>query len=391
MSVDAVSFLKQVLKIRSINPPGNELPVARRLKDLLDEHGLENTLIEFDENRANLVAWLRGESIDPNRRVLALSGHMDVVPPGQVEWNYPPFDAVEQDGKIYGRGSSDMKGGLVGLVFAMIALKKSGVRLRGDVKLLASAGEEMGAVGAKLLAETGHMDDVDALIIAEPSNDNVVIAHKGALWVEITCYGQTAHGSTPKLGINAIEHMNRVITAILNDFHMEYSPDDLLGEPTCNIAVIEGGVKTNVVPDKCRVELDIRTVPSQKHEDVLRSLEKLIEGVKADCPELKAELRVFNDLPPIATAADHPFVRTVQDSTAQVYSQAKPIKGMSGYTDGAVLAPVERGVPAVIIGGGRIELAHQPNEYIDTDKFLQAIDLYKTIIVNYLGTETQES
>ncbi|QSO49370.1 M20 family metallopeptidase [Alicyclobacillus mengziensis] len=384
---DAKEVLKQIVQIPSINPPGDELPVAIVLKQLLDNYGIENRLIDLGDNRANLVAWLRAAEPFSNGPVLTLSGHMDVVPAGQVEWEFPPFDAREEDGKIYGRGTSDMKGGLVGLVFAMIELKEQGVRLQGDVKLLASAGEEAGAFGARKFVDMGYMDDVDALIIAEPSNENVFVAHKGALWVEITTYGKTAHGSTPELGVNAIEHMNRIVTGLFQNFNMEFSVDPLLGSPTWNIAVIEGGVKTNVVPDKCRIEIDIRTVPSQRHEDILDSLQEVLDAVQEESPQMKAEMRVINDLPPIYTDPSHPFVCMVRDATANVYGEQKPIKGMSGYTDGAVLSPVERGVPAVIIGGGRGELAHQPNEFINTDKFLRAIELYKDIIIRFVGVE----
>lgn len=382
----AVEFLREIIQIQSVNPPGNERDVAIALKGLLDQYRIENRLIDLGNNRANLIACLRGENRSPNKRILALSGHMDVVPPGQLSWEHDPFSCVIKGGKLYGRGASDMKGGLVGLVFAMLELKEEGARLGGDVKLLASAGEETGAFGAKQFFESGQMDDVTALLIAEPTRGDVVVAHKGALWVEVTCYGKTAHGSMPDLGVNAIIHMNRFLNAFFDTFRMMYNVDEMLGHPTFNVAVIEGGVKTNMVPDQCRVQIDFRTVPSQRHEQILCDLQLLIDNLYQEDTDCRAEIQVLNDLSAVGTPADHPFVQTVCVAAKEIFGCEPIIRGMNGYTDAAVLAPPERPIPLVIIGGGDERLAHQPNEYIEIDAFLRSIDLYKSIIRKYLGT-----
>ncbi|WP_067934682.1 M20 family metallopeptidase [Alicyclobacillus kakegawensis] len=384
MSREPVEFLKQIVRIPSVNPPGNEREVALALQVLLERYGLETRRTDFDGGRANLVAWLRGNHSGGGKRILGLSGHMDVVPPGQVPWCYDPFSAVEENGRIYGRGTSDMKGGLAALAFAMIELKEEGARLNGDVKLLASAGEEAGSVGAKRLFAAGEMDEVTALIIAEPTRDHIVVGQKGALWVEITCFGKTAHGSSPELGVNAIVHMHRIIDAFLNRFRMEYTPDDLLGHPTSNIAIIQGGVNTNVVPDHCRVQIDFRTVPSQKHERILQELNALIASVEPDCPGLHAELRVLNDLPSVRTRSDDPFLATVTEGYKEVFNAEPTIRGTNGYTDAAELIPPGHNKPFVIIGSGDDRLSHQPDESIEVERFLRSIELYKSMIRKYL-------
>jgi len=142
----AKSFLKDIIKIKSINPPGNETEVAEKLKSLFDEHGIEAQLVEYDKNRSNLITHLKGEKDGPT---LGLTGHMDVVPPGKIEWDYDPFGAEEEDGKIYGRGACDMKGGLAACALAMVLLKEEGFPKSGKITLLATVGEEAGAVGSR--------------------------------------------------------------------------------------------------------------------------------------------------------------------------------------------------------------------------------------------------
>ncbi|MCL6453332.1 MAG: M20 family metallopeptidase [Alicyclobacillus sp.] len=386
MSEEAIEFLKKLIRIRSINPPGNEGEVAQAIAELLVKHGLEAKCLELEEGRANLVGWLRGNSTSNRKRTLAVSGHMDVVPAGQIPWRHDPFSADEVDGKIYGRGTVDMKGGLAALVFAMLELKEEGAVLNGDVQLLATAGEEAGAVGSKRLYEAGYMDEVDALLVAEPTGGKIMVANKGVLWVEITTYGKTAHGSLPHAGINAIAHMSSILHALFHEFEMSYEPDPLLGGPTFSVDVIEGGVKTNVVPDRCRIEIDFRTVPSQKHEHILEELQRLIDGVRRSTPDLRAEMRVFNDLPSVRTDPEDPFVRIVQEAVQEVYGEERPLSGVTAYTDCSRLVPPgSKQQPFVIICGADTALAHQPDEYIEVETFLQSIQLYKTIMKKYLS------
>lgn len=383
----AVEFLESIVKLDSMNPPGNELPVAEQVKSLLDSHSIENEVFKFDDNRGNLVAWLRGEGDpnDPNRKVLGLSGHMDTVPVGEVEWEHGPFSAKQVDGKMYGRGTCDMKGGLTALLYAMIELKNEGVKLNGDVKLLACAGEEAGAVGAKRLYKEGQMKDVDALIIAEPTNDEICISEKGVLWLEITTFGKTAHGSTPQFGVNAINHMHRLLSALYDNFEMDVEADWLLGKPTYNVSVIKGGVGTNVVPDQCSVQIDIRTIPGQSHDEIFAQIEGIFNDVKAEVEDLQFEMKRINDLRAVETKPENDFVQMFKEEATSFFGKEKEFQGMIPYTDGAALIAEDDDVPLVIYGSADTKLAHQPNEYIEIDPFLKSIELYKQIIKKYLA------
>ena len=381
-SNQAVSLLKKIIQINSVNPPGNETLVANELKELLGDHDIKTELVEYSEGRSNLIATLNG---DAPGKVLGFTGHMDVVPPGQMEWEYDPFGAEEIDGKIYGRGSCDMKSGLMAFVLAMISLKEENVPLKGSIKLLATIGEETGAIGAGQLTEEGYADDLDALIVGEPSNNEIVTSHKGALWLEIITYGKTAHGSAPHLGINAVEHMNEIINQIQSDnFKLPYEYDELLKEPTFSVNAMHGGSSMNVIPDYCSLKLDIRTLPSQNHEEILENVHRMVELSKDRYPDLNAEIKVVADLEPVKTNIDDPFVDLVLKSSESVSGPRDEPKGFTGITDACAFKKSEKDFPIVVMGPGDIALAHQPNEYVEVEEYLNSIETYKEIAKRFL-------
>lgn len=198
---DHLQILKDIVEIKTVND--NEIEVAKYLKDLLEKHGIKADIDEIKghNNRANLIA-----SIGEGHPVVAISGHMDVVSEGDSNnWQFPPFELTEQDGFLYGRGTSDMKAGLAALVIAMIEINQSGALKQGTIKLMATAGEEMQQLGSEQLYKEGYMDDVDALVIAEPSESGIVYAHKGSMDYQIVSRGQAAHSSMPVVGQNAIK------------------------------------------------------------------------------------------------------------------------------------------------------------------------------------------
>lgn len=378
----AKSFLKDIIKVKSVNPPGNETEVANKLKDLFDEHGIETELVEYDENRASLIAYLKGEKNGPE---LGLTGHMDVVPPGENEWEHDPFGAEEEDGKIYGRGACDMKSGLVACAMAMLALKEEGLPHSGKITLFATVGEEAGAVGSRQLTEKGYADQLDALIIAEPTKNEIKISHKGALWPQIVTYGKTAHGSMPDSGINAVAHMSEIIHQILGEsFELKYEEDELLGGPTYSLDVIKGGSNTNVVPDQCFANIDIRTVPSQDHQQIIKQIEQVIETAKEKYPDLKGEIRILNDQSPVKTSSEDPFVKLIQE-VVKASNGSTELGGVTAYTDGSQFIHANKKFPIVVLGPGETSTAHQPDEYVEVDKYFDSIDLYKEIAKKFLA------
>ncbi|GMA47307.1 hypothetical protein GCM10025854_15570 [Tetragenococcus muriaticus] len=235
---EKVDLLQKMIEVKSVN--GNEKDVADILKKVLDDAGIQNELLPFGDNRANLIATL-----GQGHPVLAVSGHMDVVEVDKENWDTDPFELVEKDGMFYGRGVTDMKAGLAALVISMVELKEAGTPLNGTIKLLATSGEEVGQLGAEKLTDQGYVKDVDALLIAEPSGYRCVYANKGELNVTINSTGQAAHSSMPKAGINAVEHLLHVLSNIETKIKQatDSFENDVLGETIFNIDVINGETK----------------------------------------------------------------------------------------------------------------------------------------------------
>jgi succinyl-diaminopimelate desuccinylase len=276
-----------------------------------------------------------------------------------------------------------MKGGLVAMLAAMAALQKAGVALKGDLILSGVADEETGALGAKAWVQAGGLEGVGAIVIGEPTNLQPYIAEKGAFWLEITTYGKTAHGSMPDLGVNAVMHMMAALQA-LTCLSLPYQPHPLLDKPTMNVGTIIGGAKTNVVPDRCTVSIDLRTLPGMQHHDILQEIRQTLDGLREALPDLRYDVRVIAERAPVASDPQSPIVETALHILAARGRRETP-QATPGYaTDASVFQPAS-GAPFLIFGPGIPQLAHQPNEYIEIDTYLESIDLYCDLAVQYLS------
>jgi succinyl-diaminopimelate desuccinylase len=353
------------------NPPGNELPLARYLAERLRALGLEAEVLPITEARGNLLARVRGAGARPG---LALCGHLDVVPPGTAPWARDPFGGEVEGGRLHGRGSCDMKGGVAALVAAAAAVAGAGRPLAGDLVIALTAGEEGEALGAGHFVARGALAGCGGLLLAEPTGLEVLAAEKGVLWLEVTARGKAAHGATPHLGVNAVAAVADLLHAARR-WSLPHTPHPLLEGPTLNVGTIRGGVKTSMVPDRCTVTLDFRTVPGQNHQDLVARVRAACDRLAAGHPGLAWDLRVINELPPVETPVDAPLVRAAQEAAAAVTGERRPVRGAPYYTDGATLAPAF-GLPLVICGPGDPALAHQTDEWAPVGQLVQAADLY---------------
>ena len=377
---EIISVLQQMIRTKTVNAPGDEKPLAEYIKGILDAAGVECAVDDISPNRANVIGKISGSGEKP---ALLLNGHSDTVPPGDIEWEHSPYGGTLADGKIYGRGSSDMKGGLTAMLMAVCAVKKAGIPLRGDLIYTATAGEETDSVGAYRFVESGGLEGVGAIIIGEPSSCGVNIAEKGALWIELSTFGKTAHGAFPEKGVNAIVHMNALITELLA-YQFRYTENELLGAPTMNISTISGGVKTNVVPDKCSVTVDMRTVPGMDHKDIAADFEKIAAKLTRAIPGFKAEIKILNDRAAVETKSEHPFVRSAIRVIKDEFGRDAAATGVSFYTDASVFLPAS-GLPCIFYGPGDASMAHQPNEHVSVDNLMEAARFYCAMIEEYLG------
>lgn len=372
---DEVLFLQGLLKIDSTNPPGDETGMVKKLIERARSLDLETEIQPIAENRANLIIRLRGNRKKPP---FFFCGHMDTVGVGGVKWEFAPFSGKISEGKMYGRGASDMKSGLAAMIEAMGKLKqtKSSNEI-GDILLVATAGEEVDCLGAKHAVQSGIFNDAGAMVIGEPTNREVVVTHKGALWVKITTFGKTAHGSMPKHGVNAIAQMIKVISYLEETLLLPNIKSDMLGEPTVNIGTIHAGVQTNVVPDTCEMTIDVRTLPGMNHQSLLENLDQCISELG-----IEYQIDVVHNLAPLETKPDHQFVLAALEVNEKLTNRLSVAQGIHYYTDGSIIG-ADQEFPIIIYGPGDRELAHQPNEFVEIENYLQSIDFYRLLAERY--------
>jgi succinyl-diaminopimelate desuccinylase len=378
---DAVRLLSDLVRLPTLNPPGAELPGAELLARELAQRGFRPELTEIAPNRANVIARLPGSGEAPS---LLFNGHIDVVPPGELPWKHPPFGAVIEGGRLYGRGASDMKSGLAAMLIALDVLSRSGKKLRGDVIFSAVADEEIGVSGSLRLAAEGLTRGVGAVVIGEPTGFNVYIAQKGTYWVELETVGATAHGSMPHLGRNAIVDMQALLSEVLA-IPLEEGPDPSLGRTTLNVGTIHGGVGPNVVPDACRASLDIRLPPGITQEAMHARLEAAVARAHTRLPGLEARVRTTGSRPGAATPPHDPIVRCALQLCREKLGRHQEPLPTPGYATDASALCADPPIPFVVIGPGKEELAHKPDEYIDIEDYLKAIELYAGLAEEFLG------
>jgi succinyl-diaminopimelate desuccinylase len=244
--------------------------------------------------------------------------------------------------------------------------------------LVLVAGEETGCEGAAHLARVpGALGEAGALVVGEPTGNRPVVGHKGALWLRARTRGVTAHGSMPKMGVNAVVKAARAVLA-LSDFRFEgVAPDPLLGEPTLNIGTLHGGLNVNSVPDEATIGIDIRTVPAQRHAELRAKIAALLG------PEV--ELSPIVDLEGVRTAADDPFVQRVSEIVARATGERHAPGAATYFTDASVLTPAYGGVPTVVLGPGEMALCHQTDEHCRVDRIEQAVEAYVDLARGWCG------
>jgi succinyl-diaminopimelate desuccinylase len=374
-----IRLTQEIIRLRTINPPGDESRAAEFIARRLQQANMFAEVVPHEEaGRGSVVGGLRGSG---KRPALLFSGHLDTVPAGD-NWEREVLSADVADGKIWGLGSTDMKAGVAALLVAMEAVQHTGVSLQGDLLFAGTAGEEVDSMGAKRLVEQQKLGDVGFMIIGEPTAKRVFTAEKGVLWLEVRTRGQTAHGSMPHLGVNAIMHMTKLLHALEAE-RIPYQTHPLLGGFTMNVATIAGGVKTNVVPDACRVSIDLRTVIGQEHQQIVDTVRQLIDRLCAEDNTFHAEVHVLTERIPLDIPFDNALVQTFVQVRDQVTGQTSQPAAASFATDGSVFVPAYE-APMVICGPGLPEKAHQPNEYVEIDKLITAARIYTLAALHLL-------
>jgi succinyl-diaminopimelate desuccinylase len=367
------TLLKELIQAESTAEKG-ELAAAEVIRSRFRRSGIDSRIDSWDLRRANVIAQVKSAG---RRAGLLFACHLDVVGPGEAAWKHPAFRAVEAGGKIYGRGAVDMKGGIAAVVTAISRIVDSGTKLQGDIIFTAVAGEETDSHGAeRFVADRGWLPELAGAIIPEPTDFAVVTAHRGMLWLEVTTTGKAAHSSTPHLGVNAISSM-RLILNELENYEVWRQTHELLGKCTMSINTIAGGKALNVVPDKCTLGIDIRTLPGQDLRRILADLEAIFARLKSKNNEFDAAVSVLRRLEPLETDGRCDFVRSFCAAVG-----ASQTKAVGFTTDGPYFASF--GAPVVIFGPGKPEMCHKPDEHIEVGDLQKAVEHYRNIILKFL-------
>lgn len=378
-------ILKDIIQIESVND--HEREVAEYIEGLFkDYENVETEIIDSYPGRSNILVKLKGNK--PGK-VFAISGHLDVVAPSEG-WTHPAFSGEIVDGKMYGRGTADMKAGVAAGIYTLLDFIEEKTEFPGEIWFIGTVGEEVGMQGALDLVEGHHLDNVNAIIIPEPTKrdgeNQAIFASKGSIMYTITSTGKTAHSSMPDLGINAIEPLAEYIIKVQKQFDeitetKEYQNRNL-GSTINVFSVIEGGLQFNSVPDKAVLKGNIRTVPEFGSERAIKVLQDAIDENNADPKKAKLSLHLEQVLDAAESKSDSDLINALKESAPNKNVAVRPLIGtceLSRYTH------ISDDIELVVYGPGLTKNAHIVDEYIELDEYYDTIEIFKKTALNYLN------
>ena len=355
---DAVALARALIEIDSRNPtlvPGapGESRCALFLARILREWGFETELLEQVPGRPNLLARI-GPRGAPS---LMFAGHLDVV--GVEGMTHPPFSADVRDGRIYGRGSADMKGGIAAMCAA--AARAVGPASNKHIVIAAVVDEEYESLGMRALLRSGVR--AEACVLTEPTRLAICPAHRGFVWMNVGIRGRAAHGSRYDLGVDAITHAGLLLAELnaLEQTRASGLTHPLVGRGSLHASTISGGTGMSTYPEACELAIERRTLPGETADDALAEIRGAMEKVKAREPRFDASVTLNTAQAPSDVSVEAPIVRKLA-SALRAEGLASPVEGLSAWTDAALLN--EAGIPAICFGPGDIGLAHSAEEWV---------------------------
>lgn len=391
---ELVALTRELVKIDSVIRPetGNtESSVVRFIAQWIrDELDIEPLIEEVVPGRENIIV-----TIDSGQkgRCLMFEGHTDVVSEGnREEWKYDPFSATIEEGKLYGRGSCDMKAGLAVNLLTVKAMTQSKVEFKGKMRLGIVCDEENLMLGIQHFIQNGHADDVDACLVSEPEENMLCLSMKGALRAIIRVKGKMSHGAMPLTGINPNPRMARIILAFEayeKSLMDRFGKDEYLGWPSVTFTVVQAPpegepAQLNVMPADARAYLDIRTIPGQDHEQIQQALQEILDDLAKKDPDFNASIEFIADKPVVSMEKDEPIVQISADAYRDIIGKEPVYGGVPGATDGTFLRSL-KGIPCLVNGPGPRHMPHQTDEYVDIDEMLESLQIYLLTTFRYLN------
>ncbi len=371
-------LLQDLVAIDSTNPDlvpeaAGEGQVARFIANWLERAGLSVQLLESAAGRPNVIATAKGSG---GGRSLLLNGHMDTVGKGYfADAHKPRIDG----GRLYGRGAYDMKGGLAACMQAIADARKH--PLRGDVILTAVVDEEYASIGT---ADVAKKVRADAAIVAEFTELQLILAHKGFIWFDIETTGVAAHGSRPDLGVDAIAHMGRILVDLeqLDRSLRAHPSHPLLGSGSLHASLIRGGGEMSTYPDHCTLSVERRTLPGESADAVEAELSEIVQRQSGLDPSFKATIRRGLDRAPLEIGEDADIARAVQSAATKVLGHPAPIAGVAFWTDAAILSAAA--IPSLLFGPAGAG-AHAAEEWVDLASVESCAQVYLETALQFCG------
>jgi len=406
---EMVAFLQWLTRIPTVNPPGEEYTAgAEFIGGKLREFGYDTQYVAAEGRaehtakhpRVNVIGRAPGRT---SRPLLHFNGHFDVVPVGEG-WTVDPFEAVLRDGKLYGRGTCDQKAGIAASIYAVEAIRRSGVKLAGTVEQSGTVDEESGGfAGVACLAERGfiHKDKTDFVIITEPSNvGRICIGHRGVYWFKVVQHGRIAHGSMPYLGVNAADHLGDVISDVNHSLKPELAKrkTEMPVEPpgsryaSININSVfggqpEDGTQTPCVIDRAGAIFDRRFLPEEPFEQVHEEVRELLEKRRKVDPSFHYDIEDLMIVHPTQTNPGSNLVRTVSQSIEDVLGKKPPLMASPGTYDQKHVTRIGHVEDCIAYGPGILDLAHQPDEYVLIEDLVNSAKVMALTAMRLLGIE----
>jgi len=377
---EQLELLSKLVAINSVNPdlvPGapGERKIAEFVASYLEEFGFEVKLQRTSRNdRPNVIGILHGSG---GGKTLMLNGHLDTVGVAGMD---DPFTPRLKDGKLYGRGAYDMKGGLSSMLLASKLVKQNAPKLRGDLIVTGVVDEEFASVGTEEVAKEYH---ADGGIVLEASDLDIGVAHKGFAWIDVETFGKAAHGSMPDLGIDAILSMGEFLTKIeeLEGRLSHSKPHPMLGPGSIHACIIQGGRELSTYPDHCLVQLERRTIPGETEDQVAKEIQGIIDDLHGSRGErFRASSRITLFREPWEADKNSAVVKSLSKAILTVSGREGGMTSDSGWMDSAILDGV--GIPCAIFGPGGFG-AHGLEEYVNFDEVVECTSILIETIRNF--------
>lgn len=360
--IEEVALTQKLVRIESTNPGAFEYKVSDFVYDFLAQTGADVLRHEVKDGRCNIVATLKGEQSGPR---LVYICHQDTVPLGDG-WHHDPLAAEIIDGRMYGRGSCDMKSGLAAGMLAFRNIAAMGKKLKHDFLFIASMDEEDIMIGADKLIADGIVRADDYVLDAEPTNGAIKVAHKGKTWFRLDAKGVACHASTPEKGSDAVAALSEVICAINHRLRaLPVHPE--LGPCAATFGIINGGLNLNIVPGECYCTIDMRLTPPTTNEQSIRLVEAAIAEGCANVPGTSCTYTVLAQRPAVEKDNDSYLLKMLRAATKDVTGEEAPVDFFPGYTDTAVIAATTGNRNCMSYGPGDLFYAHKPDEFVELD------------------------